>query len=69
MPIEKFRTHEAAKRDLWCFKPDAEYYRRLAAHFRLAQKLCPFDSPKGVFKYRSILETKRNQRLPRLPGS
>jgi len=67
MSIEKFKTPETARRALWCFEPDAEYYRRLAAHFKLARKLCAIDSPKGVFKYRSISEAKRSQRLPGSP--
>ncbi|MBC8419987.1 MAG: hypothetical protein KJ573_09990 [Proteobacteria bacterium] len=60
MPIEKFRTFEAARRALWCFEPDAEYYRKVADHFNLGRKLCPRNCPKGVFKYRSVSEADRN---------
>ena len=65
MSIEKFKTPETARCALWCFKPDAEYYRRLAAHFKLARKLCPIDSPKGVFKYSSISEANSGNRKKR----
>jgi hypothetical protein len=68
MSIEKFKTFETAKRALWCFEPDAEYYRRIAAHFKLARKLCSVDSPKGVFKYRSISAAKRNTTVFRVTG-
>jgi hypothetical protein len=61
MSIEKFRTFEAARRALWCFEPDAEYYRRIADHFNLGRQLCPRTFPKGVFKYRSISEADRNR--------
>jgi len=54
MPIEKFKTYEAAAQALWCFDPDLEYYRKVAAHFKLAGKLCRVYSKKGVYKYRNI---------------
>ena len=60
MPIEKFKTYEAAAQALWCFDPDLEYYRKVAAHFKLAGKLCRVYSKKGVYKYRSISDFKRS---------
>jgi len=32
MPIEKFKTFEAARKALWCFEPDEEYYRKVSDH-------------------------------------
>ena len=54
MSVQKFRTHEEAKRALWCFNPDDEYYERVSQLFKLANQLCPPDFPRGVFKYRTI---------------
>ena len=54
MSIEKFKTFEAARRALWCFEPDAEYYRKVADHFNLGRKLCPKNCPKGIFRYLSV---------------
>jgi len=59
MPIEKFKTTEAASRALWCFAPDSAYYRKVAAHFELGQRLCRVVSPRGVHKYRGISDVKR----------
>jgi len=62
MPIEKFKSFKAARQALWCFEPDAEYYRKIAQHFNLGQKLCPRYSPKGVFKYHSVSEADKSWR-------
>jgi hypothetical protein len=62
MPIEKFKSFKAARQALWCFKPDAEYYRKLAEHFNLGWKLYPGRSVKGLSKYRSVLEADKARR-------
>jgi hypothetical protein len=62
MPIEKFESHRAASQALWCFEPDAEYYRRVANHFNLGWKLYRRRTAKGLFKYRSISEADNGQR-------
>ena len=56
MPIEKFKTFEAARKALWCFEPDEEYYRKVSDHWILALKLYKKNCPRGVFKYRSVSE-------------
>ncbi len=56
MSIEKFRTFAAARRALWCFEPDAEYYRKVTDHWILARKLYKKNCPRGIFKYRSVSE-------------
>jgi len=61
MSIEKFKTFEAARRALWCFEPDAEYYRKLTDHWIFARKLYKKNCPRGIFKYRSISEADRNR--------
>lgn len=59
MPIEKFETHEAAARALWCYAPDSAYYRKVAAHFKLGQRLYGIVSARGVHKYRGISDIRR----------
>jgi hypothetical protein len=61
MGIEKFKTFEEAERALWCFKPDAEYYKRVAELWKAANRLCPPDFPSGIFKYRTIEEANKQK--------
>lgn len=59
MSVQKFKTHEEAQRALWCFHPDEEYYKRVSRLFKLANRLCPPNFPRGVFKYRTIEEANK----------
>ncbi|HDZ90638.1 MAG: hypothetical protein JRJ09_05585 [Deltaproteobacteria bacterium] len=56
MLVKKFNTLEQAREDLWCFEPDAEYYRMVAEHWILASKLYEKKCPRGIFKYRTVKE-------------
>lgn len=61
MAIEKFKTFEEAEQALWCFKPDAEYFKRVRELWKLANRLCPPRFPQGVFKYKTIEDANKQK--------
>ncbi len=61
MPIEKFETFEEAEQALWCFEPDAEYYKRVRELWKVANHLCPPQFPQGVFKYKTFEEANKQK--------
>ena len=56
MPIEKFKSLEQRERRFGVLSRDVDYYRKVAEHFNLGWKIYQRRGPKGIFKYRSILE-------------
>ena len=61
MPVQKFKTFEEAERALWNFKPDAEYYRQVAALYKLFCKISKFSYPKGIFKFKTFEEAEEHK--------
>jgi hypothetical protein len=61
MTISKFRTLEAAEKDLWCLRPDYKYYHKLRELFMLAYRLNPVMLPHGVFKYKTLEQAEREK--------
>jgi len=56
MGLQKFKNFGEAERALWCFNPDEKYFKQVRELFNLANRLCPPDFPRGIFKYRTIDE-------------
>ena len=63
MPVQKFRTHEEARRALWLFPGDPRIPRRMRHVFHVAAGLYPLARPRGVQKFRSIEEANASRKL------
>ena len=61
MPIQRFKTLQEAERALWNFHPDEAYFRNVAELWKFANALCPFEYPRGIFKFRSIEEANKQR--------
>ena len=61
--IEKFKTPDEATKALWCFKPDVKYFRQLRKFWKMANRFCPPNFPKGVFKYKTIEEAGKEKEI------
>lgn len=62
MPVSKFRTLDEARRALWTDPGDPGIIVRLK---RLGELARPIARPRGVFRYRSIVEAKERKREDR----
>jgi hypothetical protein len=56
MGLQKFKSFQEAEQALWCSHPDEKYFKQVRELFKLANRLCPPDFPRGVFKYRTMEE-------------
>jgi hypothetical protein len=61
MPIQRFRTHDDARRALWCDSEDPELHRRIARLWATGVRLAPLRIPRGLRKFRSIEEANRER--------
>jgi len=62
MPVEKFRTHEEARRALWLSPGDPRIMGSLRGVLSMAIGLYPVHRPRGVFKFRSIEEANADRK-------
>jgi len=63
MPVQKFRTHEEARRALWLSPGDPRIPRRMRHVYHVAIGLYPLARPRGVSKFHSIEEANASRKL------
>jgi hypothetical protein len=56
MGLQKFKSFQEAEQALWCYNPDEKYFKQVRELFKLANRLCPPNFPRGIFKYLTLEE-------------
>lgn len=63
MPIQRFRTFEEARRDLWLPPGDPKLLARVRSLWEFSARLAPPNMPRGVRKFRTIEEANHDRDL------
>jgi len=61
MPIQRFRTHEEARRALWHRPDEGDLAARMRRLWAFAARLCPSRAPRGLRRFRSIEDAARDR--------
>ncbi len=56
MPLQRFRSHEEARRALWMDATDPALPGRIRRLWERSRRLAPLEIPRGLRKFRSIEE-------------
>ena len=63
MPVQRFRTFDDARRDLWLAPGDPKLLARIRSLWGFSARLAPGIMPRGVRKFRSIEEANHDRDL------
>lgn len=61
MPVQKFRSHDEARRALWTDSSDPALPMRMRRLWEFMERLCRHKPPRGVQKFKSIEEANRER--------
>lgn len=61
--LKKYKTFEDAERDLWCLKPDRDYFNRTFVMMRTEIFRKNLRARRGIFKYRTIEDAQKAKRV------
>ena len=69
MPVEKFKNLEEARKALWTETKDPRLPSRIRQLWDFSSRLHPRSAPKGVQRFRSIVEANREREARSRKGS
>ena len=61
MPVQRFRTFDDARRDLWLPPGDPKLLARIRSLWEFSARLAPCAMPQGVRKFRSLEEANQDR--------
>lgn len=61
MPVQRFRTLDDARRDLWLAPGDPKLWARIRNLWEFSARLAPCTMPRGVRKFRTVEEANQDR--------